>query len=77
MIELAKRDVPGYVEFQRMAPGLFGELLNKVGPLMQKSDTVMQQSISPGASLAITLRYLETGKFVNVSLKHEFLNIVY
>ena len=62
MIELANEDIPGYVAFQRMAPDLFGELLAKVGPLIQREDTVMRPSISPGARLAITLRYLATGK---------------
>ena len=63
MIELANEDVDGYIAFQRLAPDLFGELLAKVGPLIQKKDTVMRKSISPGARLAITLRYLATGKY--------------
>ena len=64
MIELANEDVDGYISFQRMAPDLFGELLKKVGPLIQKKDTVMRYSISPGARLSLTLRFLATGKFV-------------
>jgi hypothetical protein len=66
MVELANEDIPGYVAFQRMAPDLFGELLAKVGPLIQKQDTIMRQSISPGARLAITLRYLATGRCIYV-----------
>ena len=61
MVELANEDIDGYISFQRMAPDLFGELLRKVGPLIQKKDTPMRPSISPGARLAITLRYLATG----------------
>ena len=61
MVELANEDLDGYISFQRMAPDLFGELLAKVGPLIQKKDTVMRPSISPGARLAITLRFLATG----------------
>jgi hypothetical protein len=63
MVELANEDLPGYVAFQRLAPHLFGELLAKVGPIIQRQDTVMRQSISPGARLALTLRYLATGKY--------------
>jgi hypothetical protein len=62
MIELANEDKPGYIAFQRMAPELFAELLSKVGPLIQRQRTVMRQPISEGARLAITLRYLATGK---------------
>lgn len=61
MMELANEDIPGYVAFQRLAPHLFGELLSKIGPLIQRQDTIMRTSISPGARLAITLRYLATG----------------
>ena len=62
MVELANEDLEGYIGFQRLAPDLFGELLAKVGPLIQRKDTHMRPSISPGARLAITLRYLATGK---------------
>ena len=63
MLELANEDLEGYVSFQRMAPQLFAELLSKVGPSIVKQDTVMRSSISPGARLAITLRFLATGKY--------------
>ena len=66
MIELANEDVPGYVAFQRLAPDLFAELLSKVGPLIQKTDTVKREAISPGARLSITLCFLATGKFKNL-----------
>ena len=62
MIELANEDIDGYIAFQRLAPDLFEEILGKVGPLIQKQDTHMRLSISPGARLEITLRYLATGK---------------
>ena len=61
MVELANEDVPGYISFQRLAPELFGELLSKVGPLIQRQDTHMRKAISAGARLALTLRYLATG----------------
>ena len=62
MVELANEDLEGYISFQRMAPDLFAELLSKVGPIIQKQDTVMRSSISPGARLALTLRFLATGR---------------
>ena len=61
MVELAQEDRQGFVGFQRIAPDLFGELLAKVGPLIAKKDTVMRPAISPGARLALTLRFLATG----------------
>jgi hypothetical protein len=61
MVELANEDVPGYVAFQRLAPNLFQELLEKVMPLISKQHTNMRAPISPGERLAITLRYLATG----------------
>ena len=60
--ELANEDIEGYVAFQRLAPELFAELLAKVEPLIMKKDTIMRESVSAGARLAITLRYLATGK---------------
>ena len=61
MVELANDDVDGYIAFQRLTPDLFWELLAKVRPLIEKKDTVMRPSISAGARLTITLRYLATG----------------
>ena len=64
MLELANEDLEGYVAFQRMAPDLFNELLFLVTPYIQKTETVMRKPISAGARLAITLRYLATGKYM-------------
>ena len=62
MLELANEDVPGYIAFQRMAPELFQELLQLIQPHIQKQTTNMRKPISPGERLAITLRFLATGK---------------
>ena len=62
MHELAAEDVQGYVAFQRVCPELFQELLAKIGPRIEKRTTKMRQPISPEVRLAITLRYLATGK---------------
>lgn len=61
MIELANEDIPGYIAFQRLAPDLFTELLEKVRPHIEKKTTNMRMPISAGARLAITLRFLATG----------------
>ena len=61
MRELEEEDVPGYISFQRMHPHLFFELLAKVSPL--KQDTPMRLAIPAAVRLAVTLRYLATGKY--------------
>ena len=65
MRELEEEDVPGYISFQRMHPHLFFELLakDKVSPLISKQDTTMRLAIPAAVRLAVTLRYLATGKY--------------
>ena len=75
MVELANEDVEGYISFQRLAPDLFGELLAQVGPLIKKKDTPMRPAISPGARLALTLRYLATGIKLLYFTNHLFVHI--
>ena len=69
MIELANEDIPGYRAFQRVAPDLFLELLQMVGPHIEKQATKLRLPISAGARLAITLRFLATG---NTYMSHQF-----
>ncbi|XP_050693866.1 putative nuclease HARBI1 [Eriocheir sinensis] len=45
-----------------MEPNMFKELLDRVGPHIEKQDTFWRKSLSPGLRLAITLRYLATGE---------------
>ena len=40
---------------------MFGELLNRVGPRIQKNDTLWKKSLEPGLKLSITLRHLAAG----------------
>ena len=61
--ELKLSDKPRYKNFLRMTEAAFEELLQKVVPLIQKQDTLLRTSIPPGERLAITLRYLASGKF--------------
>ena len=54
--ELAIEDSGGCAECMRKPHGKFNELLNIIGPSVQKKDTVMRKSISPGECLVLTLR---------------------
>lgn len=61
LVELAREDLPAYRNFLRVSPDLFQELLNKVGPIIERKDTFMRKALTPTERLAITLRYLATG----------------
>ena len=43
--EMAIEDSGGFAEYMRMPHGKFNELLNIIGPSVQKKDTVMRNSI--------------------------------
>jgi hypothetical protein len=62
LTELREEDQGSFLNFLRLTPGLFDELLVKVTPYIKRSDTTFRKAISPGMRLAITLRYLATGK---------------
>ena len=71
MVELEREDVPSFKNFQRVHPDIFKELLARVAPHIQKEDTFMRPSLSPGIRLAITLRYLASGDSYK-SLEYSF-----
>lgn len=48
-------------DFRRMSEDNFVYLLEQVGPLIQKQDTIMRKAISPDIRLNATLYYLATG----------------
>lgn len=48
----------------RIYPEDFDELIKAVGPLIAKMDTQMRDAIPVDKRLAITLRYLSSGKFI-------------
>jgi hypothetical protein len=60
--ELREEDPVKYRQFHRVRVGEFQELLEMVGPEIQMEDTVMRRSIDPGQRLAVTLRFLATGR---------------
>ena len=61
MQELVREDRPGFQNFLRMNPALFLELLERVGPRIEREVTFMRQTLGPALRLAITLCYLATG----------------
>ena len=63
MKELSTIDVSGYRNFVRIDSSTFELLHNMVAPIIQRQNTVMRESISPGERIAISLRFLATGKF--------------
>jgi len=62
--ELRTEDAAAFKNFLRMDQTCFLELLEMVKPQLQKQDTNMRKSIPVGEKLALTLRYLATGKFI-------------
>ena len=59
--ELNREDVRSFKNFLRIPPELFHEMVERVGPLIEKKDTFWRKALDPGLRLAITLRYLATG----------------
>ena len=41
---------------------MFDELVQRVSPRITKTDTHMRKALSPGLKIAITVRYLASGK---------------
>ena len=61
MAELRMEDVHSFLNFLRMKPQIFDELLNRVGPQIQKNNVFWRKSLEPGLKLAITFRHLAAG----------------
>jgi hypothetical protein len=61
--ELQLTDEENYRSFLRMNTETFNNILQLITPLIEKQNTVMRNSISPGERLAVTLRYLATGSY--------------
>ena len=60
--ELVSKDPKTARNFLRMSYNTFLALLARVGPRLEKQATVKREAIKPGERLAITLRYLGSGK---------------
>ena len=61
MRELRDEDTDSFVNFMRMPPEMFDELLDRVGPRITKKTANWRQPIKPGMKLAITLCHLAAG----------------
>lgn len=59
--ELTREDQTYFKNFMRIEPELFNELLQRVGPRIEKQDTFFKKAFEPGLKLTITLRYLAIG----------------
>lgn len=54
-------DHESYMNFHRMDADVFQEILERITPRIQKQDTNMRTTITPGERLSLTLKYLTTG----------------
>lgn len=61
MEELRVEDQHSFFNYLRMEPALFDELVQRVGPRIEKRDTNMRKALPPGLKLAITVRFLASG----------------
>ena len=61
MVHLRNTDVDGFINFVRMDPSTFDELVNLVTPFIERRDTHYRDAISPAERLAVTLRFLASG----------------
>ena len=59
--ELRCRDVGAYINYLRIAPALFDEILQRILPIIEKQRTRFREPICPGLQLALVLRHLATG----------------
>jgi len=60
--EIQLSDPKDYQNYFRMNIDIYNKLLSMVEPLIIKKDTNMRESIPPNQRLALTLRYLATGR---------------
>lgn len=60
--EIQISDPKDFQNYFRMNVHIYNKLLSMVEPLITKMDTNMRESISPNERLALTLRYLATGR---------------
>ena len=61
MDQLLNSDLYSYRNFVRLSPELFRELLERLGPVIQKQKTRFRQPLPAGLKIGITLRYLVMG----------------
>ena len=69
--ELRQEDPKSFQNYFRMPQEMFDEIVQRVGPRVQKQDTTFRKAIPSDLKVAITLRYLATGALYK-SLAYEF-----
>lgn len=81
LTELVIEDPGQYKKFLRMTPALLEELLTKVGPVISKKETKLREPIPAKEKLALTLRFLASGKsqtkaVLIVKYRNSFYNLL-
>ena len=61
MVGLRNDDHAAFINFLRMPPAMFDELLTRVGPKITKQSTTCREPLEPCMKLALTLRHLACG----------------
>lgn len=59
--EFQSEDTQAMQQYIRMNPEMFTTILERIRPLISKTDTNMRDAVPAGARLEVTLRYLATG----------------
>ena len=60
--ELEEEDLYSYKNYVRLLPRNFALICEMIDPYVRKEDTNWRKAISVGERLAVTLRYLATGR---------------
>ena len=61
MPELRAEDPASYINFLRISPQMFDELVTRLTPRLMKKDTNYRKAIEPALKVAVTLNHLATG----------------
>ena len=63
LLQRSRIDDPDtFKEFVRLTPDLFDQVLELIEPQIKKQDTHLRAAVPPDERLAVTLRFLATGK---------------
>ena len=62
MQELATESESDFINFMRMDPRMFAEVVERVTPRIQRQDTNFRRALEPGLKVAVTLRHFASGQ---------------
>lgn len=71
MRELRAEDPTCFINYMRLPPELYDEVLTRITPRITKKDTWWRNALEPGLKLAVTMRHLASGDSYS-SLKWDF-----